>query len=533
MSSLPNSKPSFLHAARNCSALVLAGAMVLPMTPVLAQDAAPAANAPVANAPAANTPAAQDVTAEPSFTVDYGEYDLLDGRDYFRKESDALYTGEYNEMKVSGSGFTKEWREQHGTVVIYIAATQDRPGNVEPSTSMLRFEEGKDFTIEDDGTFDAYLKIKPDILESYYPLTEYSPNMTLEKVRYEVGILADPKGQPQSTIQDIWARKNVVAHQNLNAKDYRPGTFSPMFKYDALKDTTKDQELLIQGVGFNGDLPGAKGMMYLIREKGTGSPVLAMSDMKYYQYDKENYTNFLEGGFAFITIKIPANTLDPSKEYVIEARSDYGYVSQPNDRPLLIPIVGLAPEHRGGYLGSLDLKFEGIHQFTLANPHDVRREYFSPSLTDEEEKQPATRGELVSLLYEKSDSPKVDLPEVSPWPDVKTDDPNYAAYIWARKKGVTFGWSDGKFHADAGISRATVAALTYRAAGSPAVQGVSSFPDVKPDSAFYREILWATQQGIINPDNGMFEASQTVNRLELAWMMYYFLTEVTHPELLD
>ena len=61
MSSLPNSKSSFLHAARNCSALALAGAMVLPMTPVLAQDAAPAANAPVANAPTANTPATQNV----------------------------------------------------------------------------------------------------------------------------------------------------------------------------------------------------------------------------------------------------------------------------------------------------------------------------------------------------------------------------------------------------------------------------------------------------------------------------------------
>ena len=529
MSSLPNSKPSFLHAARNCSALVLAGAMVLPMTPVLAQDAAPAANAPVANAPAANTPAAQDVTAEPSFTVDYGEYDLLDGRDYFRKESDALYTGEYNEMKVSGSGFTKEWREKHGTVVIYIAATQDRPGNVEPSTSMLRFEEGKDFTIEDDGTFEAYLKIKPDILESYYPLTEYSPNMTLEKVRYEVGILADPKGQPQSTIQDIWARKNVVAHQNLNAKDYRPGTFSPMFKYDALKDTTKDQELLIQGVGFNGDLPGAKGMMYLIREKGTGSPVLAMSDMKYYQYDKETYSNILEGGFAFVTIKIPANTLDPSKQYVIEARSDYGYASE-TDKTLITPLVGYAPEHRGGYLASLDLKFEGVHQFTLANPRDVRRETFSTNLYGDEDKQPATRGELVSYLYRLKESPKVDLPAVSPWPDVKTDDPNYAAYIWAREKGVTFGWSDGKFHADAGISNATVAALTYRAAGSPEVQGVSSFPNITPSSAFYREILWVTQQSIINPGGGVFDSASPVTRGELEWMMYYFSTRFLHPE---
>ena len=523
MSSLPSSKSSFRRATQGCCALMLAGAMVLPMTPALAQDTAPVTNISVPNAPVADTasPASQDVTDGPSFTIDYGE-------------GAALYTDEYNEITVRGTGLTKEWRKQHGEAVLYIAATKDRPGNTEPSTSVLFFKEGWRFPIADDGTFEATLTIKYGDLATFYdPIRYDAPNFRWEEVRYEIGILTVGEDQPWPTIEDIWARKNVVAHQNLNAKDYRPGTFSPMFKYDALKDTTKDQELLIQGVGFNGDLPGAKGMMYLIREKGTGSPVLAMSDMKYYQYDKENYTNFLEGGFAFITIKIPANTLDPSKEYVIEARSDYGYVSQPNDRPLLIPIVGLAPEHRGGYLGSLDLKFEGIHQFTLANPHDVRREYFSPSLTDEEEKQPATRGELVSLLYEKSDSPKVDLPEVSPWPDVKTDDPNYAAYIWARKKGVTFGWSDGKFHADAGISRATVAALTYRAAGSPAVQGVSSFPDVKPDSAFYREILWATQQGIINPDNGMFEASQTVNRLELAWMMYYFLTEVTHPELLD
>ena len=43
MSTLPNSKSSFLRAAQGCGALVLAGAMVLPMTPALAQDAAPVA----------------------------------------------------------------------------------------------------------------------------------------------------------------------------------------------------------------------------------------------------------------------------------------------------------------------------------------------------------------------------------------------------------------------------------------------------------------------------------------------------------
>ena len=124
----------------------------------------------------------------------------------------------------------------------------------------------------------------------------------------------------------------------------------------------------------------------------------------------------------------------------------------------------------------------------------------------------------------------MDLPAVSPWPDVKTDDPNYAAYIWAREKGVTFGWSDGKFHADAGISNATVAALTYRAAGSPEVQGVSSFPNITPSSAFYREILWVTQQSIINPGGGVFDSASPVTRGELEWMMYYFSTRFLHPE---
>ncbi|MDG0895564.1 hypothetical protein P6U21_30855, partial [Bacillus paranthracis] len=145
---------------------------------------------------------------------------------------------------------------------------------------LLRFEEGKDFTIDDDGTFVAPLKVEANTLPSYYTLTEYFPDMTLDKVRYEVGILAEPEGQPQSTVQDIWARKNVVTHHGLSTNDYHFDTFAPKLKYDALKDTTKDQELLIQGEGFVGEeLPGREGAMYVIREKGTGTPVLAMSDM--------------------------------------------------------------------------------------------------------------------------------------------------------------------------------------------------------------------------------------------------------------
>ena len=74
----------------------------------------------------------------------------------------------------------------------------------------------------------------------------------------------------------------------------------------------------------------------------------------------------------------------------------------------------------------------------------------------------ATRSDLAVALYRLADSPKVNLPATSPYPDVETTDPNYSAYIWARQKGITYGWSDGKFHAEAGVSNATVAAFLYR-----------------------------------------------------------------------
>ena len=506
MSPLPNSKSSFLRAAQGCGALALAGAMVLPMTPALAQDAAPVANAPAANA-VTPKPAAQDAAAQPTYSTDY------DG---------ILYTGEGGTVTLKGTGFTKEWREQHGTVVFYIAATKDRPGNAEPSTSMLRFEEGKDFTIADDGTFEAKLTIKAKALENFYTPIDYFPGITLDEVRYETGILTEAKGQPQSSIEDIWARKNVIAHHPMYTRAYHPEVMAPKWKYDALKDTTKDQELLVKGEGFVGEeLPGREGAMYVIREKGTGTPVLAMSDMKSYYEGPDGVTR-LEGGTLYRTIKIPANTLDPSKQYVIEAWSDYDYDLTKKDRPLITPIVGLAPEHRGVLMGRQDLKFEGVQDFADATVPKGEYKSLISKLTYQEQQQRATRGELTAALYAQAGSPKMDLPKTSPWPDVKTTDPNFPAYVWARQKGITFGWSDGKFHADAGISNATVAAFTYRAAGSPAVKGDSPYSDVAPGSAFYREILWAQQNKVVLNANGAFDAQYMVTHGELETLIEAF-----------
>jgi len=418
---------------------------------------------------AADVPGAKATQeSTPTFEV------LYDGK------AQLLYTSEGGAVHVKGSGFTKEWREKHGNVAVYIAASQGVPdGSLLPADDTpLRFEEGKDFTIAEDGTLDAQLTVKPDVLQRYYEPRYYFPGIPTYDVRYEVDLVAEQQGQPQLTIEDLWAGKNVIRRIAVQTQAFRPSPFAPKVEYKALGDTTTDQDIYFSGTGFYGEIHSVKGVQYVIREKGSNTPVLATSDIiEYNHHDRAfEYVNGVVNG----TVKVPANTLDASKKYVVEVWANDGY-SESGE--FLAPVVGKAPEGRGTLLASQDLKFKGSDAV----------EDKKPSLTDEQRKERATRGELAVALYLQAGAPEVKLPETSPWPDVKTNDPNYAAYIWVREKGISYGWSDGKFHADAGISNATVAAFTYRAAGSPAVTGNSPYVDVKPGAPFYREILWASQ----------------------------------------
>ena len=390
-----------------------------------------------------------------------------------------LYTVEGGTVHVKGSGFTKEWREKHGKVAVYLAASQGVPdGDLLPADDTpLRFEEGKDFTIAEDGTLDAQLTVKPDVLQRYYEPRYYFPGILPYEVRYEVDLVAEQQGQPQLTIEDLWAGKNVIQRIAVQTQAFRPSPFAPKVEYKALGDATADQDIYFSGTGFYGEIHSVKGVQYVIREKGSNTPVLATSDLIEYNHHDRAF-EFVNGELSG-SVKVPANTLDPAKKYVVEVWGNNGY----ENGEFVAPVVGKAPEGRGTLLASQDLKFKGSDAV----------EDKKPSLTDEQRKERATRGELAVALYLQAGAPEVKLPETSPWPDVKTDDPNYAAYIWVREKGISYGWSDGKFHADAGISNATVAAFTYRAAGSPAVTGNSPYVDVKPGSAFYREILWASQ----------------------------------------
>ncbi len=431
---------------------------------------------------------------------------------YDNKEQ-LLYTSEGGTIHVKGWGYTKEWREKHGKVVVYIVASQGVPdgADVLPANDvLLRFEEGKDFTIAENGVLDAQLTVKPDALQSYYkPRAPFLGIPRYEKryeVSYEIGMFTEMQGEPQLTVEDLQAGKNVLYRTVLDTQAFRSSAFAPKVEYKALGDTAADQSIYFLGTGFYGKFASSGGVQYVIREKGSNTPVLATSDI--FWYNRYHHFSEFENGEVRGVVKVPASTLDPAKKYVVEVWSNDGY----KNGEFAGPVVGKAPEGRSTLLASQDLNFKGSDA----------TEGKQPSLTDEQRKERATRGELTAALYAQAGSPKVDLPETSPWPDVKTTDPNYAAYIWARQKGITFGWADGKFHADAGISNATVAAFTYRAAGSPTVQYWSPYTDVAPGSAFFREIAWAGQNKVALSTSGTFNPKHMVTRGELEVLMMAF-----------
>ncbi len=93
---------------------------------------------------------------------------------------------------------------------------------------------------------------------------------------------------------------------------------------------------------------------------------------------------------------------------------------------------------------------------------------------------------------------------------------------FALVNGLFVGFGDGTFRPEAALSRAMVATVLYRQAGSPAVTGSSTFPDLKDD--WYADaVAWAQEaKVVIGDDKGLFRPDDDVTREEMVTMLYRF-----------
>lgn len=135
----------------------------------------------------------------------------------------------------------------------------------------------------------------------------------------------------------------------------------------------------------------------------------------------------------------------------------------------------------------------------------------------------ANNGKLPLDLTERC--VKVELVEEDPCEQYTDLDANawYAESVhFALVNGLFVGYGDGTFRPEAALSRAMVATVLYRQAGSPAVTGSSTFPDLKDD--WYADaVAWAQEaKVVIGDDKGLFRPDDDVTREEMVTMLYRF-----------
>ena len=129
-------------------------------------------------------------------------------------------------------------------------------------------------------------------------------------------------------------------------------------------------------------------------------------------------------------------------------------------------------------------------------------------------KMPAGRAEI-----------QVSFREIAPEPLPFTDVPANAWYAeavrYVYEHGLMAGTSATTFAPDATTSRAMIATILWRMAGSPVVNYAMDFADV-PEGQWYSEaIRWAASEGVVTGyGNGLFGTNDPITREQLATMLW-------------
>ena len=123
------------------------------------------------------------------------------------------------------------------------------------------------------------------------------------------------------------------------------------------------------------------------------------------------------------------------------------------------------------------------------------------------------------LIYSMAFS--VQAAEGATFSDVDASAGYAEAIHWAAENGYVNGYADGRFGVGDLVSRAQLAAIFYRAAGSPAVSNTTNFSDVKSTAYYTNAVKWAAGAGLINGySNGQFGVEDSVSRQQVVTILW-------------
>ncbi len=116
-----------------------------------------------------------------------------------------------------------------------------------------------------------------------------------------------------------------------------------------------------------------------------------------------------------------------------------------------------------------------------------------------------------------------DCPGAAYWDMPHPDAWDHAGVEFALRNGLFVGTSSTAFSPNTEMSRAMVATVLWRLAGSPAAQGSLPFIDVPSGQWYTSAVLWCYQVGVISGvDDQHFAPNASVTREQLAVMLYNY-----------
>lgn len=137
-----------------------------------------------------------------------------------------------------------------------------------------------------------------------------------------------------------------------------------------------------------------------------------------------------------------------------------------------------------------------------------------------------TRAQMVTFLYRLHGEPKLDYYDYSnhSFPDVKKTDYFYEPVIWAAREKITTGYSDGTFKPQNVCTRAQTVTFLWRMAGTPSIGSAKNpFKDVKKSDYFYKPVIWASKKKIVaGYSDGTFKPQGKCLRRQMVTFLYKY-----------
>ena len=107
--------------------------------------------------------------------------------------------------------------------------------------------------------------------------------------------------------------------------------------------------------------------------------------------------------------------------------------------------------------------------------------------------------------------------------DVAADDWYTEFVVYCRGNGLMAGTSDTTFSPNTSTTRAMMATILYRLAGTPTVSGTDSYTDTQPGAWYADAVLWASQNGVVSGyGGGLFGTNDPLTREQMATMLWRY-----------